>query len=274
MPPTPAEPFARRRRVDAGEQRDDRDLRVAVRPRRAPLGLIGRRRRSPAATIRRARARELLVRGATSTIRFPKVFPSRIIVTVEIVFRTSFCAVPALSRVEPATNSGPTTTAISCSAPRASSESVDADDRDASARRPRRPPRARRATYGVRPLALTPTTASAAETPSASTRAAPGVGVVLGRLALGRRQALPATSATTWPGAVEKVVSHSAASSAAMPAGRAGADVDQPAAGARGASTIASIAAASSGRRGRPRPAPSRPRRSSARRAPTSSARS
>ena len=32
--------------------------------------------------------------------------PRRIIVTVEIVFRMSFCAVPAFSRVEPETTSG------------------------------------------------------------------------------------------------------------------------------------------------------------------------
>src|SRR6185503_19224609 len=58
----------------------------------------------------------------TTTIRPSYVLPSRIIATVEIVFRTSFCAVPALSLVEPATNSGPTTTARSWSACLASSE--------------------------------------------------------------------------------------------------------------------------------------------------------
>ena len=46
-------------------------------------------------------------------MRFPNVFPSLIMAIVEIMLSTSFCAVPALSRVEPAMISGPTTTAIS-----------------------------------------------------------------------------------------------------------------------------------------------------------------
>src|SRR5207248_1785481 len=74
-------------------------------------------------TARRARVRSFSFVAATSIIRSPKVLPSRIIARVEIVFRTSFCAVPAFRRVEPATNSGPTTTASSCSQVRASSES-------------------------------------------------------------------------------------------------------------------------------------------------------
>ena len=45
-------------------------------------------------------------------MRFPNVRPSRIIATVEIVFSTSFCAVPALSLVEPEMSSGPTDTSI------------------------------------------------------------------------------------------------------------------------------------------------------------------
>ena len=57
--------------------------------------------------------------------------PSRIIVTVEIVLRTSFCAVPAFSRVEPAITSGPTTTATSCSARAAASAVASARDGDA-----------------------------------------------------------------------------------------------------------------------------------------------
>ena len=73
--------------------------------------------------MRRARASSFSLEARTSTIRLSKVFPSRIIETVEIVLRTSFCAVPAFRRVEPATNSGPTTTRISCSAMRASSDS-------------------------------------------------------------------------------------------------------------------------------------------------------
>jgi hypothetical protein len=37
-------------------------------------------------------------------------------VIVEIMLRTSFCAVPALSLVDPAISSGPTTTSTGCSA--------------------------------------------------------------------------------------------------------------------------------------------------------------
>ena len=40
---------------------------------------------------------------------------SRIIVAVEIMFRTSFCAVPDFMRVEPLTTSGPTTAAMTTS---------------------------------------------------------------------------------------------------------------------------------------------------------------
>ena len=75
-----------------------------------------------AATIRRTRSWSFSFAATTSTMRFPYVFPSRIIEIVEIVLRTSFCAVPALSRVDPARNSGPTTTAISCSTRPPSSE--------------------------------------------------------------------------------------------------------------------------------------------------------
>ena len=62
-------------------------------------------------TILRTRALSLSSVATTSTIRLPKVLPSRIIATVEIVLSTSFCAVPALSRVQPETTSPPTTTA-------------------------------------------------------------------------------------------------------------------------------------------------------------------
>ena len=53
-------------------------------------------------TIRRTRARSLSFVARTSTMRFPKVLPVQTIDTVEIVLRTSFCAVPDFSRVEPA----------------------------------------------------------------------------------------------------------------------------------------------------------------------------
>ena len=74
-------------------------------------------------TTRRARARSFALLATTSTIRFPNVRPSRTMVTVEIVFRMSFCAVPAFIRVEPAITSGPVTATISWSARRPSLES-------------------------------------------------------------------------------------------------------------------------------------------------------
>ena len=117
----------------------------------------------PASTMRRTRARSLSFVARTSTMRLPKVFPMRTIDTVEIVLRTSFCAVPAFSRVEPARNSGPTTTTISWSTSAASGES------GADTTAPVSAPAAAAAsiaptTNGVRPLALMPSTASAAVT--------------------------------------------------------------------------------------------------------------
>ena len=49
--------------------------------------------------------------------------PSRIITAVENELRTSFCAVPALSRVDPVSASGPVRTASRMSARTASSAS-------------------------------------------------------------------------------------------------------------------------------------------------------
>ena len=50
------------------------------------------------------------------TILFPSTRPSRIITAVEIMLSISFCAVPAFIRVEPVTNSGPTTASKAYSA--------------------------------------------------------------------------------------------------------------------------------------------------------------
>ena len=223
-------------RVDAGEQRDDRDLRAAVR-----LGERARRprpRETPVASRRPcARARASFSFAArTSTIRSPYVLPSRIIATVEIVFRTSFCAVPALSRVEPATNSGPTTTASSWSADARELRSRSATRRDASARLAARRASSAPSTKGVRPLALTPTTASAAETPSSSTARRPAAASSSAASRSADEAPAPATSATTCPGARrEGRLALRRRRARAMPAGRAGADVDQPAAAPRAA---------------------------------------
>ena len=91
--------------------------------------------------MRRTRARSFSFVARTSTMRFPKVLPIRTIETVEIVLSTSFCAVPAFSRVEPASNSGPTTTAISCSDRGRRAWSRRRRRLQRSARRRRRPPR-------------------------------------------------------------------------------------------------------------------------------------
>ena len=44
----------------------------------------------------------------TLIIQLLYVIPSRIIMAVLIMFRTSFCAVPAFMRLEPVMTSGPT----------------------------------------------------------------------------------------------------------------------------------------------------------------------
>ena len=188
------------------------------------------------ATARRARARSFALLATTSTIRFPYVRPSRTIVTVEIVFRTSFCAVPAFIRVEPAITSGPTTATTSWSASRPSSESREHTTRDrqragvggraGGAERRRaccRSPRARR----PRP-------------PGRRRRGGDVLGasqaVVLGRLlrhgvgarAAGDDREDPAVGEAERRAALGGVDERE-------PAGRAGADVDQPAAALRAA---------------------------------------
>ena len=126
--PARVEPGSRLLGIDLGEQGDDGDLRVAVRRRERGVDLPPARRRSPRPTIRRTRARSFSFVAETSTMRLPNVLPRRIIEIVESMFRTSFCAVPALSRVEPARNSGPTTTTIGCSTARLELGARDRDD--------------------------------------------------------------------------------------------------------------------------------------------------
>ena len=82
------------------------------------------------ATARRARARSLALLATRSTIRLPKVLPSRTIETVEIVLRISFWAVPAFMRVDPAMTSGPTTAATSWSTESPEVAVMCADDAD------------------------------------------------------------------------------------------------------------------------------------------------
>ena len=123
-------------------------------------------------TMLRTRSRSLSFAGTTPTIRPSYVLPRRIMDTVEIVLRTSFCAVPAFSRVEPARISGPTTTSISCAHRRARSDpgthttqAVNEPAADAA--------RAAPSAKGVLPLALTTITASSGPGRSASSARAP-----------------------------------------------------------------------------------------------------
>ena len=158
-------------------------------------------------TLRRARSRSFALAGVTPTIRPPYVRPSRIIVTVEIVLRTSFCAVPAFSRVEPAITSGPTTTAISCSARAAAWLSRALATATPSAPASRATSSAA-STNGVEPLALTATTQSSGR------RGSPRNAFVAAARSSSSASSW-ATTARTSPGGEPKVEPHSAASSAA-----------------------------------------------------------
>src|SRR5215468_4849707 len=116
--------------------------------------------RPSSATNRSARARSLADLGWRSTIRLPCTLPSRVKAAVVSVLSASFVAVPALSRVEPASTSGPTRRAITkAAAPRGtpglhvtSTESAPRRRASASAARTKR----------VTPLAAMPTTTSPA----------------------------------------------------------------------------------------------------------------
>src|SRR5215475_1149870 len=165
-------------------------------------------------TARRARALSFSLVDATSTIRSPYVFPRRIIERVEIEFSTSFCAVPALRRVDPATISGPTTTETSCSAMRDNSESgteTTQTVRDPATAAASSAP----TTNGVRPLALTPTTASRELTRARTASAPASPSSSAASRSAAESSDAPATIAVTCPGSVEKVDSHSSASRAA-----------------------------------------------------------
>ena len=141
------------------------------------------------------------------------------------MFRTSFCAVPAFSRVEPASSSAPTGTQTSCVGERRRARTRGRRRRSRSALAQLVPPRARRRTNGERPLALIPTTASAVETPSAVDRAGAG--------RRRRPRPLPARSSDGKRDAARLRTSgsHSAASSAARRPDVPAPDVDQAPAG-------------------------------------------
>ena len=121
--------------------------------------------------MRMTRPRSLALVATTSTMRLDQVRPRRIITAVEKALRTSFWAVPALSRVEPVMASGPVLTASRWSAASASSACGLAVTRAVTApssrARASAPP-----TKGVRPDAVSPTAMSPGRRPAASARPA------------------------------------------------------------------------------------------------------
>ena len=63
--------------------------------------------------MRRARSSNLALETETSTMRLPKTLPRRTITPVLRMLRAILVAVPALSRVDPVSNSGPVSKRIS-----------------------------------------------------------------------------------------------------------------------------------------------------------------
>ena len=114
-------------------------------------------------------------------MRGPYALPSAIMAEVESAFSTIFCVVPAVSRVEPASTSPPVSISTARSAARAISPPgalVTATARAPASRAARSAP----STYGVRPEALMPTTASAGVEPGRQQVGGAGRLVVLGAL--------------------------------------------------------------------------------------------
>ena len=168
-------------------------------------------------------------------------------------------------------NSGPTTTSIGC---------VDrgaelASPRCTRGRRSARPPARARSiapsTYGVRPLALMPTTASSSPTPSTAIACAPDVRVVLGALARRADRDLPARDHAEHAVGVERRPALARVEHADPPR-RPGADVDQPPARLEPLDDRVDRRRDRRPRRRRPPRARSRRRRSSAARARRSAA--
>ena len=210
------EPRPRRLGVDPGEERDDRDLRVAVRGAQRLVDPLGRRagRESARSAARGPRAsRSPDRRRPSGSRRSCRSGSSR---------SSRSCSARA-------SGSSPPSAASSRRGSRRRRERRSRAGRSARARsrgrrrgrrsapRPRRPRSSAPTTYGVRPLALIATTASAA--PNAERLAAPARPRPRrprrppARAA--SRRVPPAISAVTCPGRAEKVASHSAASSSA-----------------------------------------------------------
>ena len=143
----------------------------------------------------RTRARSLSFVAATSTIRFPKVLPRRTIATVEIVLSTSFCAVrPSAGRAGDhlrADDDGDL--ALGELAERGLLDCRDGHGMRAGGARARSAP----ITYGVRPLALIPTTTSRSPGASAIRSSSPAASSSSAASCSAPEPPPPATIATT-----------------------------------------------------------------------------
>ena len=160
------QPAGRGERSLSGPSGDDRDLDVAAGAREERLAPHRGETPAAAATMRRARSRSFADPARRSTIHGPNTFPAEASADVVIWFNASFVAVPAFSRVEPATTSGPTSSTIARSARR------ESPGRRLAVRRTVRAPRRRArtsapSTNGVTELAEMPSTRSPRPTPAA-----------------------------------------------------------------------------------------------------------
>src|SRR6266850_998789 len=168
------------------------------------------------ARIRNARSASFSFVSIMSIIKFSYTCPSRAITAVLSMFNTIFCDVPAFSRVDPVSTSGPTSGAITIFASRAAA--IRRLDVTATVNAPRaRANFIAATTYGVVPLAVTPTTMSLrvnflsrnSRSAFRMESSAPSTAPVTARRP-------PAINASTTFGETPNVGGHSAASSTAI----------------------------------------------------------
>ena len=164
-------------------------------------------------TSENARATSFAFVARTSTMRLPYVLLLRTIASVVSMLSTSFCAVPAFRRVDPAMNSGPTTTSMAMSASRPAAESgLHATETDRAERR--RASRMARDHVGRPAGRADPDDHVVGRQAERVEVADGGCFVVLRRprRRWSRRTSPPAITPTTWLGSVPKVGGHSLAS--------------------------------------------------------------
>src|SRR6267142_646975 len=166
--------------------------------------------------IRRARSASFSFVSIMSIIKFSYTCPRRAITAVLSMFNTIFCDVPAFNRVDPVSTSGPTSGAITILASRAAA--IRRLDVTATVNAPRaRANFIAVTTYGVVPLAVTPTTMSLrvnflsrnSRSAFRMESSAPSTAPVTARRP-------PAINASTTFGETPNVGGHSAASSTAI----------------------------------------------------------